>query len=60
MFLKIGVLKNFVIFTGNHVCWSLFLIKLQANLLRAASLFYRTPLIAASVSLIFTILTNQS
>ena len=59
MFLKIGVLKNFVIFTGNHVCWSLFLITLQANLLRAASLFY-TPLIAASVSLIFTILTNQS
>ena len=25
-----GVLKHFVIFTGKHLCWSLFLIKLQA------------------------------
>ena len=25
-----GVLKNFVIFTGKQLCWSLFLIKLQA------------------------------
>ena len=25
-----GVLKNFIIFTGKHLCWSLFLIKLQA------------------------------
>ena len=24
-----SVLKNFVIFTGKHLCWSLFLIKLQ-------------------------------
>ena len=24
------VLKNFAIFTGKHLCWSLFLIKLQA------------------------------
>ena len=30
MFFKISVLKNFAIFTGNHLCWSLFLIKLQA------------------------------
>ena len=29
MFFKIGVLKNFVNFTGKHLCWSLFLIKLQ-------------------------------
>ena len=28
MFLKIGVLKNFANFTGKHLCWSLFLIKL--------------------------------
>ena len=28
-FFKIGVLKNFAIFTGKHLCWSLFLIKLQ-------------------------------
>ena len=27
---KIGVLKNFEILTGKHLCWSLFLIKLQA------------------------------
>ena len=26
---KIGVLKNFSNFTGKHLCWSLFLIKLQ-------------------------------
>ena len=30
MFIKILVLKNFVIFTGKSMCWSLFLIKLQA------------------------------
>ena len=24
-----GVRKNFVIFTGKHLCWGLFLIKLQ-------------------------------
>ena len=27
-FIKIGFLKNFAILTGNHLCWSLFLIKL--------------------------------
>ena len=31
MFFKIGVLKNFAIFTEKHLCWSLFLIKLQAS-----------------------------
>ena len=31
MFLKIGVLKNFAIFTGKHLCWGLFLLKLQAQ-----------------------------
>ena len=30
MLFKIGVLKNFAIFTGKHPCWSLFKIKLQA------------------------------
>ena len=30
--LQIGVLKNFANFTGKHLCWSLFLIKLQAGL----------------------------
>ena len=30
MFLRIGVLKNFANFTGKHLRWSLFLIKLQS------------------------------
>ena len=29
MFFKIGVLKIFAIFTAKHMCWSLFLMKLQ-------------------------------
>ena len=29
MFFKIGVLQNFAIFTGKHLCWSIFLINLQ-------------------------------
>ena len=29
MFFKMGVLKNFAIFRGKHLRWSLFLIKLQ-------------------------------
>ena len=29
IFFKIGVLKTFANFTGKHMCWSLFLIKLQ-------------------------------
>ena len=41
MFLKIGVLKNFVIFTGKHLCWILFLIKLQA--FRLVTLLKRDP-----------------
>ena len=34
---KKGVLKDFVIFTGKHLCWGLFLIKLQCW-----HLFWRT------------------
>ena len=30
VFCKKAALKNFTIFTGKHLCWSLFLIKLQA------------------------------
>ena len=30
MFFKIGVLKNIANFTGKRLCWSLFLINLQA------------------------------
>ena len=29
MFFEIGILKNFPILTGKHLCWSLFLIMLQ-------------------------------
>ena len=29
MFFKIGVLKNFPNFTGKHLCWSLFFIRVQ-------------------------------
>ena len=31
MFFKIDVIKNFSIFTGKHLCWSLFLVQLQAK-----------------------------
>ena len=34
IFFKISVLKNFANFTGEHVCWSLFLIKLQPNFVK--------------------------
>ena len=37
MFLKIDVLRNFASFTRKHLCWSLFLIKLQAKLLKTCS-----------------------
>ena len=39
MLLKIGVLKKFTTFTGKHLCWILFLIKLLA--LMPATLFKR-------------------
>ena len=39
MYFKIGVLKNFAIFTGKHLCWSIFLIKLLAW--NSATLFKR-------------------
>ena len=34
MFFEIGVLKNFVNFTGKHLCWSLFLIKFLTNFIK--------------------------
>ena len=37
MFFKIGVLKNFVIFTGKYLCWSFFLIKLTLKTPPAAA-----------------------
>ena len=45
MFFKVGVLKNFAIFTGKHMCKSLFLIKLKTcNFIkkRLQQVFYRT------------------
>ena len=30
MFFKLGILKNFTNFTGKHLCWSSFVIRLQA------------------------------
>ena len=34
MFLKIDVLRNFASFTRKHLCWSLFLIKLQPKFIK--------------------------
>ena len=54
MFYKLDILKSFANFTGKHLCWSLFLIKLKTrNLIKGGSntgviLFYRTPPVAAS------------
>ena len=43
MFFKIGVLKNFALFTGKHLCWNFFLIKLQVcNFLVNIAKFLRT------------------
>ena len=53
MFFKKGVLKNIAIFTAKHLCWSLFLIKLQAlgyflvNIAKCLTKLF-TPLVAAS------------
>ena len=53
MFFKIGVLKNFAIFRGKHLC--LFLIKLQAcnfpviiAKIFKNSVFHKAPAVAAS------------
>ena len=41
---KIGFLKNFAIFTGKHLCWSLFSVRLQhRRLLVNIGKFLRTP-----------------
>ena len=39
VFYERSVFKNFAIFTGKHLCWSLFLIKFQA--FRLATLLKR-------------------
>ena len=43
IFFKLGVIKNFADFKGKQLCWSLFLMKLQAY-----TCFYRTSPVAAS------------
>ena len=43
MFLKIDVIKNFVIFKRKYLCWSFFLIRLQAY----EQLFYIKPSVAS-------------
>ena len=57
MFFKIGVLKNFANFARKHLCWSFFLIKLQALFNKVSCeisqifkniFFNKTPLVAAS------------
>ena len=39
MFFKIGSIKNFAIFTGKHLCWGLFLIKLQTPIQTPTEVF---------------------
>ena len=41
MHFKIGVLRKFAMFTGRHLCWSLFLIRFQAW--KPATLSKKTP-----------------
>ena len=41
MFFKIGVLRNFAIFTGKHEYWSFYLVRFQAT--RPATLLKETP-----------------
>ena len=39
-YIKKNFLKNFAIFTGKHLCWSLFLIKLKASSCKRLLLYY--------------------
>ena len=62
MFFKTGVLKSFAIFIGEHLCWSLFLIKMKASFLLTqvfscgyrevfkSTYLYRIPPEATSIS----------
>ena len=57
MFFKVGVFKNFPIFPGNHLCWSLFSIKVAGLKVFSCeyceifknSCFYKIPPVAAFV-----------
>ena len=53
MFFEIGVFKNFAIFTGNHLCWSLLEVPAQAFSCEYCEIFknsfyQRAPPVAAS------------
>ena len=52
MFFIKSALKKFANCTGKHLCWGLFLIKLQTFRLRH---LYRTPPIAASEGVLFSL-----
>ena len=56
VFYKEGALKNFVKFTGKHLCWSLISAKLQAlnflvSFVTFKIFFYRKPPMASSKSM---------
>ena len=63
MFFNIGILENFSIFTGKHMCWSLFLIScrpIKKRCFPVNSFFQKTPLVAASVLYVtFFLLCNR-
>ena len=65
MFFKIGLLKNFAIFREKHLCWSLFLIKLQTfrtfpvNITKflTVAFFIELQRVAASADVLLTLKT---
>ena len=73
MFVEIGVLKNFVILTGTHLCWRLFFNGLQLHpnetptqvfSCEICEIFknicvYRTPRVAAPAKNVFTKIVNN-
>ena len=62
MFFEINVLKKFTKFTGKHLCWSLFLIILQAynfpvdiaKFLKNSFLHKTPPVAASKISIDFS------
>ena len=58
MFFKIGVLKNFVIFTGKYLCWGLFLIKLTPKRLQRRCFALNIVKCLRTPSLWFAVLKN--
>ena len=48
VFFKQNFLKNFAIFTGKHLCWSLFLINLQVNIVTFKKTYFKKHLQTAA------------